>query len=359
MDPGAARGFSGPVQLAAMRVAGSGASRPLFVLPPEAGLPGIFLPRFPAARFLHFDYALFRRDRASLRGDTGRLRFADRIPEETPAPDLGVLFLPKAKDLGRHLVGELGRVLPAGTTIEVVGPKRGGIRSARPWVEELLGEAGPLRSARHAMLFEARRTKEPASLDDAVCYGFEVRGTAVEVVSYPGVFSHGELDPATGLLLEHLDVGDAERVLDWGCGAGTILAWLRLRAPRAEVDGIDVWGPALRSARATLAANGLEASPVWASDGFSDVRERYDLVVSNPPLHTGLQSDLDLARTLIREVEGHLKPGGRLVFVVPRFVNLWEELEWVATSVRVLAETPRFRVFEAGGFAAHGGAPSP
>jgi 16S rRNA (guanine1207-N2)-methyltransferase len=91
---------------------------------------------------------------------------------------------------------------------------------------------------------------------------------------------------------------------------------------------------------------------VWASDGFSDVRERYDLIVSNPPLHTGLETDLDLVRNLIREAAPHLRPGGRMVFVVPRFVRLWDEIEWVASSVRVLAENTRFRVFEASGFGA-------
>jgi 16S rRNA (guanine1207-N2)-methyltransferase len=348
-----ARAFSGSVQLAAMSMAGKHAERPLFVLPPEAGLPGLFLPDFPAARFLHYDYALFRRDRSCLSsGGEDPLRFADRVPEETPAPDLAVLFFPKSKELGRYLLGELGRVLPPGTPIEVVGPKRGGIRSARPWVEELLGEVGPLSSARHAMHFEARRTKDLVAADGTKRFTFEVGGTPVEVVSYPGVFSHGELDPGTRLLLEHLELGETERVLDWGCGAGTILSWIRLRAPEAEVDGIDVWAPALRSARATLAANGLGAETVWASDGFSDVRERYDLIVSNPPLHTGLETDLDLVRVLIREAGPHLVPGGRMVFVVPRFVNLWDELKWVAASVNVLAENTRFRVFEASDFGA-------
>jgi 16S rRNA (guanine1207-N2)-methyltransferase len=346
------KAFSGSVQLAAMHLIGSGARRPLFVLPPEAGLPGLFLPEFPGARFLHFDYALFRRDRSASGGAERHIRFADQILEETPPPDLGVVFLPKSKDLSRYLLGELGSVLPAGTPIEIVGPKRGGVRSAPAWVEELLGEVGPLSSARHAMCFRALRTKEVDSSDGVKRFGFELRGTRVEVVSYPGVFSYGELDPGTRLLLENLEIGEAERVLDWGSGAGPIQAWIRLRSPRTEVDAIDVWGPALRSTRATLLANGLDSDTVWASDGFSDVREKYDLIVSNPPLHTGLETDLDLVRTLIREAGGHLRPEGRLVFVVPRFVSLWEELEWVAGSVRIVAETTRFRVFETSGFGA-------
>ena len=72
-----------------------------------------------------------------------------------------------------------------------------------------------------------------------------------------------------------------DRVLDMGTGSGVngILAASR----GGRVVAVDVSAPALEAARANIERNGMaDRVEVRASDVFSDVRERFDLIVFDP-----------------------------------------------------------------------------
>ena len=64
-----------------------------------------------------------------------------------------------------------------------------------------------------------------------------------------------------------------------------------LCAPFAENSShlCDVSAPAVEASRATLAANGVEGE-VFASNVFSEVKGRFDMIISNPPFHDGMQT---------------------------------------------------------------------
>src|ERR671936_67882 len=59
-------------------------------------------------------------------------------------------------------------------------------------------------------------------------------------------------DVTLGVLLDHLVLDRAPDILDVGCGTGTLLARLRVRAPQAHLLGVDVNPAMLRIARAKL-----------------------------------------------------------------------------------------------------------
>ena len=77
---------------------------------------------------------------------------------------------------------------------------------------------------------------------------------------------------------------------------------------------------------------------------------KYDLIVSNPPFHRGLRTDLGRARNLFEEAGRHLNGRGRLVVVVQTSLKLLPTLRECAGSVRTLAEDSRYRVLEAQDF---------
>jgi 16S rRNA (guanine1207-N2)-methyltransferase len=343
------RSYSGSAQLVGMGLAGRLFRHALFVYPQEPDLPRLFSPRFRETEFLYDDYALYLGDRGLIPEDGGagiELVFSDRAPEGGPWPDLAAVFLPKSKDLSRHALAQTARRLEPGATVLVVGPKKGGIRSSRPLIEEFVGPVESSRSARHCVLFEARRGGSETPFEGRREISVEVWGRNFPLVFYPGVFSYGELDPGTRFLLETLDRPRFAKALDWGCGAGVIGTALQLACPEGRVDFIDSSAHALRAARETLSANGLEPELVWPSDGFSHVRERYDLIVSNPPFHRGLRSDLTRARGLVEGAGRHLTGAGRLVLVVQRFLNILPVLRERARTVRVVDQNPRYRVLE-------------
>ncbi len=81
----------------------------------------------------------------------------------------------------------------------------------------------------------------------------------------------------------------------------------------------DVSAPGSEASRATLAANGFERD-VFASNVFSDVTGRFDMIISNPPFHDGIETSLEAAQTLIRGAVRHLNSRGNWRIVANAFL---------------------------------------
>jgi 16S rRNA (guanine1207-N2)-methyltransferase len=339
------RMFSGPVQLLGRSLEAAAPRRPWIVLPSEAGLPSLFSGDLPEARYHYADFALYRADRAS--APAGRLHFGHRLePGEEPG-DFAALFFPKEKALAAYFLAETARALAPGSPLFVVGPNRGGIRSARRLVEPIAGPVTGSAAARHSVLLRVRVDRSPESPDLRRRFTFSMWGREVRVVSRPGVFSHGALDPGSRFLLECLGEPAFRRALDWGCGAGAVGAALALARPEAVVDLLDSDAMAVASARETLQANGLDPGRVFPSDGFSEVRGSYDLIAANPPFHAGLRTDLAATERMLGGSARHLVEGGRLVFVANAHHDFREALHRRFPRVRELGANGRFRVMEA------------
>lgn len=120
--------------------------------------------------------------------------------------------------------------------------------------------------------------------------------------------------------------GDVDRVLDLGCGLGT-LALLLARQAR-EVIGTDLNGRAVELSRRNAEAHGIRHARFLRGDLFEPVHgEQFDLIVSQPPflpkpvvdraqvfLHGGARGD-ELARAIVQQVPDYLLPQGRaLIF---------------------------------------------
>jgi ribosomal protein L3 glutamine methyltransferase len=82
-----------------------------------------------------------------------------------------------------------------------------------------------------------------------------------------------------------LDADAVERVLEIGTGSGCIATALALALPRARVDATDISPAALEIARANSARYSAATNRIQfiEADLFPRGRDRYDLIVTNPP----------------------------------------------------------------------------
>jgi 16S rRNA (guanine1207-N2)-methyltransferase len=162
-------------------------------------------------------------------------------------------------------------------------------------------------------------------------------------VSFPGVFSHGRVDPGTRILLDHLPCAPSGgRVLDFGCGSGIIGHVARWRGEEIRIELLDVDSVALQAARANV-----PGARLLLSDGLpSSTLPRYDLILSNPPFHRGKAEVPDLLRDLVRDAPGLLAPGGVLCVVVQRRFHLRECFEEAFEEVAILADDSIYRIWE-------------
>ena len=142
--------------------------------------------------------------------------------------------------------------------------------------------------------------------------------------TYPGLFAGGGLDVMTAFMLRAMPTSatrHARAVLDFCSGSGVLAAAIRRRAPRARVTLLDADAAALAAARENLAGCDPPCAIV-SSDGWSGLAadETFDVIVSNPPVHLGLQPEFSVLAALVKGCAERLNPGGSCWFVAQRYV---------------------------------------
>ena len=128
-----------------------------------------------------------------------------------------------------------------------------------------------------------------------------------------GVFSKKYIDYGSKLLLEtYLSVEDKPlKVLDVGCGYGFIGAVISV-VNNSYVDMIDINKRAVHLAkRNTKKLKGFTGS-VFESDAYENVKDKYDVVITNPPIRVGKAKVLEI----LLESFSHMNDDGTLYFVI-------------------------------------------
>ncbi|CAM3762554.1 Ribosomal RNA small subunit methyltransferase C [Pseudomonas reidholzensis] len=286
-------------------------------------------------------------------GDQAMLesRFAGRTQHGVEVPevafDAAVLFLPKSRELAAYLLNALASRL-AGRELYLVGEKRGGIEGAAKQLQAF-GKPRKLDSARHCQLWQVTIDNAPAALPlESLAERFELplADGPLQIVSLPGVFSHGRLDRGTALLLEYLDGLQVGHVLDFGCGAGVIGSIIKRRYPDSQVTLLDVDAFAVASSRLTLAANGLQGE-VISGDGIDAAPRDLHVILSNPPFHSGVHTNYQASENLLKKSAEHLRSGGELRLVANTFLRYQPYIQAALGNCRTLVEEQGFRIYQA------------
>ncbi|QIW15938.1 16S rRNA (guanine(1207)-N(2))-methyltransferase [Pasteurellaceae bacterium RH1A] len=259
--------------------------------------------------------------------------------------DLAVFYWTKNKQECLFQLLQWLSTAPLGQKMLIVGENRAGVRSVEKLLEPY-GDISKIDSARRCGLY-LFELKEAASFD---CKKFwkSYRLQDLDIFALPAVFSSAELDGGTKLLLSTFDKADRlkGKVLDLGCGAGVIGASLKQAFPKIKLTMSDIHAMALESSRCTLAENQLEGE-VLASDVFSHISDRFDLIVSNPPFHDGIDTAYQAVESLIAQAKQHLTKGGELRIVANAFLPYPDLLDQAFGSHQVLAKTGKFKVYSA------------
>lgn len=272
--------------------------------------------------------------------------FGAEFDQETQA-DMVLLYWPKAKAEAEYLLAMLMSKLGENTEIVVVGENRSGIKS----IEKMFKPYGPITkydSARRCSFYWGQCTQAPKRFELTEwfkSYQVSYKESSLTIKSLPGVFSHGEFDIGSKLLLDTLPALSG-KVLDFGCGAGVIGSVMAILNPEIELEMCDISALAVESSKATLAANGLSGK-VFASDVYSDTSNDYHFIISNPPFHAGLDTSYSATETLLAKAPSYQAKAGQLFIVANSFLKYPPIIENAFGNCETLNKTNKFAIYQA------------
>lgn len=141
-----------------------------------------------------------------------------------------------------------------------------------------------------------------------------------QVAAFGQTFGGPTLDHGSRLLLETLQSAQParrNRVVDLGCGNGVLAVSAASVWPGSEVIATDQSAAAVLATELTANAAGVtDRIAVHRGDALETVPDGWaDLILLNPPFHTGATVHAGVAHRLIRSCTRALAPGGELRIV--------------------------------------------
>ncbi|AFU20352.1 16S rRNA (guanine(1207)-N(2))-methyltransferase RsmC [Actinobacillus suis] len=259
--------------------------------------------------------------------------------------ELAVFYWTKNKQECQYQLLQWLSQADVGQEMLIIGENRAGVRSVEKLLEPY-GNIAKIDSARRCGLYHFELQSMPEFNSKKFWKSYQLPN--LTIFALPAVFSSAELDGGTQLLLSSFNKADRlkGKILDLGCGAGVIGASLKQQFEKIKLTMSDIHAMALESSRRTLAENALEGTVV-ASDVFSHIEERFDLIVSNPPFHDGIDTAYRAVEDLIAQAKNRLNRGGELRIVANAFLPYPDLLDKAFGSHKVIAKSNKFKVYSA------------
>ncbi len=145
-------------------------------------------------------------------------------------------------------------------------------------------------------------------------HSFRFSGHLLTFTTDNGVFSKTEIDEGTRILLDAVvQEGVHGSVLDLGCGYGVVGIALKTVFPDISVTAVDINPRAAELTELNCSRNGVTAD-VFVSDGFAEITQSFDAVITNPPIRTGKK----VIYQMFEDAFDHLHRNGVLFAVIRR-----------------------------------------
>ncbi len=270
---------------------------------------------------------------------------ADVAPEITGEDyDVTLILCGKHKGENEDRIAEALKRTREGGLIVVAGGKEDGIQSLKKRIAKF-GWDGDHLPKYHGVAFWFTR---PEDVTDAVqkLAKVPVRVDGLFEAS-PGMFSHDRIDAGSELLASRLPNDFHGHAADFGAGWGYLAAKLAEASPGTKgVDLFEADHEALEAARVNMMANAprMPARFYWFDLTSEEPRDKYDLIVMNPPFHEGHAAEPSLGVAIIKTALKALKQGGKLMMVANRGLPYEQVLAENSKEYGETCRNARFKV---------------
>lgn len=184
------------------------------------------------------------------------------------------------------------------------------------WLRDQLGTLFrklDVRPSSSGVLYVGTKTEPLKRVRNFGCeFAFRDRGRLIRAFSRPGVFSHRAIDVGARHLINEMQVEAGARVLDIGCGSGTVSLAAACRSDGVLVHAVDSSCRAVQCVQRGAELNGLTnvTAELNASGGYANCGG-YDLALANPPYYASFR----IAEHFLLAGRDALRPGGTILVV--------------------------------------------
>lgn len=311
-------------------------------LPLRAGRTAVFHARAEA------DLTVFGEDVLCIQGfkpDADRLaaRGFDVVQSADGSAATALVQIVKSRAGTLSAIAEAAAMVGPGGSILVDGQKDEGIESILKKMRDVFAIDGVLSKSHGKLIWATVPDPVPAALMDWIAMPTE---TEDGYVTAPAGFSADGPDRGSELLVALLP-SLAGRVADFGAGWGYITAEILEEHPGIDtIHLLEADAAMLEAAQVNI--DDPRARFEWADVTGHTADPAYDVVVSNPPFHTGKRADPALGRAFIHAAARNLKPSGKFYMVANRHLPYEDALKAAFATGRVLGELEGYKIFEAG-----------
>ncbi len=188
-------------------------------------------------------------------------------------------------------------------------------------------------------------SSNPTSASEERIIEYKIKDEKFSFISDNGVFSKGHIDFATDFMLRTIIDQVNGNVLDLGCGYGVIGIVVAKCTKSSKIVMCDVNNRALDLAKRNVERNHLKNVEVIESDGFENIKNKFDTIITNPPIRAGKA----VIYNMYKEAKEHLNNGGILYLVINKKHGAPSTIKYLSgifENVEVLDKKAGFNVIK-------------
>lgn len=262
--------------------------------------------------------------------------------------DAALILCGKHRGENENRLAEALNRVKAGGLIVAAGSKEDGIVTLRKTLAKL-GIGADSTPKYHGVALWFKRP------DDVSAPVAKLQQGAVTVenrfTALPGMFSHDRVDEGSELLVSRMPTDFDGNAADFGAGWGYLSIMLAEKSPRtARIDLFEADWNALEFAKNNFLENNprLTTRFFWQDLTAEPPKEKYDLIIMNPPFHAaGQAAEPALGQAFIKAAAGALRSGGKLLMVANRGMPYEPVLAAEFRSSQEVCRNARFKILSA------------
>ncbi len=263
-----------------------------------------------------------------------------------------LLRLPKEKAVAHYLINQSANLLKAEGTLYLVGEKNEGIRGFVKRAAQRLGGNYTEKKISASLWYAAISCNpqhkgsplEDQDYEELRQIGVSSNGS---FLSKPGVYGWQKVDEGSAFLIAELPnmikrpLPLAGKVLDLGCGYGYLS--ISVAGAETQLTCTDNNAAAINACIANLNERSITGKVVPSNAGDT-LNEQYDIILCNPPFHSGFTISSELTERFLAAASRCLAPSGEACFVVNRHIGIEQKAVKYFNDIQLHTENKHFKL---------------